>query len=236
MKSIRLLPAIAVSLFACAFAEPIDLLKGELGANWRGFKSEEVPVGWSLEDGVLTFAPPTKEQKANAQGKKVGGDLVTRETFGDFELEMEWKIAKGANSGIFVRANEEFKVIWHSSLEIQIIDQENFKAGGKNPQPLKESQKSGALYDLYDANPESLKPHTEWNHVKIRMVGRKITVTQNGKLVCDVDMDGEDFKQRFADSKFQKVSPKAGSFANGFIGLQDHGGACSYRNIKVTKL
>lgn len=241
MKSIAAFLAITMSLLvsplSSAFGEPVDLLEGDLATNWRGYKSEEVPIGWSLKDGVLTFTPPTKEQKAQANGKKVGGDLVTRETYENFELELEWNIAKGGNSGIFVRANEQFAKIWHSSLEIQILDHENFNPGGKNPAPpIKESQKAGALYDLYDANPKTLKPHGEWNHVKIRLVGRKITITQNGELVCDVDMDGEDFKQRFAASKFQKVAPKSGSFASGFIGLQDHGGQCSYRNIKVTKL
>lgn len=161
---------------------------------------------------------------------------MTRQTFSDFELEMEWKISKGGNSGIFVRANEQFAKIWHSSLEIQILDHVNFKPGGKNPKPLKESQKAGGIYDLYDANPESFKPLGEWNHVKIRMVGKKITVTQNGKQVADVDMDSDDFKKRFQASKFQRVTLKSGSFSSGFIGLQDHGGACSFRNIRITVL
>lgn len=237
MKFISSLIAAILSLTASSFgAEPIDLLKGGLSENWRGFKGEEVPLGWTLKEGVLTFKPMSKEEQAKVTGKKVGGDLVTRQTFEDFELEMEWKIAKGGNSGIFFRANEQFARIWHSSIEIQILDDDNFKPAGKNPKSVKESQKAGAIYDLYDANPKGSKPYGEWNHVKIRVVGRQLTVTQNGHLVADVDMDGEDFQKRFKASKFQRVAPKAGSFPSGFIGMQDHGGECSYRNMKVTKL
>lgn len=212
----------------------VDLLDGELAANWRGFKSEQVPLGWTLANGVLTFMPPTKVERAEAQaaGRKAGGDLVSLKTFGDFELNMDWKITEGGNSGIFVRANEQFGKPWHSSIEIQIIDHTEIDMTNSK-QAL---HNAGAIYDLYPAHPDSFVPIGEWNKVKIRMVGSKVTVTQNGQLVADVDMNSEEFKNRFKNSKFQRVAPLSGSFASGFIGLQDHGGECAYRNIRVTEL
>ena len=212
----------------------IDLLKGDLSNNWRGFKSQEVPLGWTLADGVLTFVPPTKAERAEAQaaGRKAGGDLVSIPTFDDFELNMEWKITKGGNSGIFVRANEQFGKPWHSSIEIQILDH----TGVDMNNPKQALHNAGAIYDLYPAHPNSFVPVGEWNKVKIRMVGTKVTITQNGQLVADIDMSSEDYQTRFKGSKFQRIAPQSGSFPSGFIGLQDHGGECSYRNIKVTKL
>ena len=214
--------------------EVVDLLKGELADNWRGFKADHVPVGWTLTDGVLTFVPPTKEERAAAQaeGKKAGGDLVSIPTFDNFELSMEWKITPGGNSGIFVRANEQFGKPWHSSIEIQILD--HTKVDMNNPKQALHN--AGAIYDLYPAHPNSFVPVGEWNQVTIQMVGTRVTVHQNGQLVADVDMSSEEFKTKFKGSKFQRIAPQSGSFPSGFIGLQDHGGECSYRNIKVTKL
>lgn len=106
---------------------------------------------------------------------------------------------QGRQSGIFFRASEDEKLIWHSSMEIQILDHDNFKTGGKNPKPLKESQKAAAVYELYDAVPASYKNHGEWNTVTIRGVGMSIRGEQNGHLMAD-------FKTRFAASKFAKAA------------------------------
>jgi len=116
---------------------------------------------------------------------------------------------QGRQSGIFFRASEDKKLIWHSSMEIQILDHDNFKTGGKNPEPLKESQKAGTVQELYDAVPASYKNHGEWNTVTIRGVGMSIRGEQNGHLIADFKTDSEDFKTRFAASKFAKAAPNS---------------------------
>ena len=76
---------------------------------WRGYKSDAVPDGWRIEKGTLTKDRPVK-------------DLVSKDEFGDFELEIEWKIGEAGNSGIFYRGSEEFEHIYWSAPEYQLLD------------------------------------------------------------------------------------------------------------------
>src|SRR6516164_2103618 len=71
-----------------------SLFDGHSLSAWRGYKSDTVPEGWKIENGTL------------AKDKRVG-DLITRDEFGDFELELEWKIGRAGNSGIFYRGIED---------------------------------------------------------------------------------------------------------------------------------
>ncbi len=193
----------------------IDLLSGgELDA-WRGFKKETVPGNWTLQDGVLT-----------CDGKG-GPDLITREKFGDFELKLEWKAGLRANSGILILADESPGAIWHHAPEIQVF---NAKPGATNY-----IQQAGAVYDLYPAIPESLKPAGEWNQVVVRFEDQTLTITHNGTQVCSVEVGGEDWNERVAKSKFAKHAGFAKN-AEGHIGLQEHGSVVHYRNILVRHL
>ena len=100
-----------------------DLFDGKSLAGWRGYQLEKPSPGWKVEDGVMACIPE--------KGKTT--DLITEEQFDDFELVVEWKIEEGGNSGILYRASEEGKKIWHSCIEIQILDNDNHKgavAGG----------------------------------------------------------------------------------------------------------
>src|SRR4051812_46499154 len=81
-----------------------SLFDGKSISAWRGYKSPSVPDGWRVVDGTLAKDKPT-------------GDLVSKDEFGDFELELEWKIASGGNSGIFYRGNEDFDHIYWTAPE-----------------------------------------------------------------------------------------------------------------------
>ena len=115
------------------------LFDGKTTAGWRGFKQKQLPDGWTVIDGALT------------RGGKAG-DIVSIEQFGDFELTMEWKIAPGANSGVFYRVAEtpDSGPMWQVAPEYQLIDDRGYKG------PLKATQKTAANYDLQP--PAAMQP------------------------------------------------------------------------------
>src|SRR5262245_56343811 len=85
------------------------LFDGKSLDAWRGFKSDAVPEGWRIADGALTKDVPVP-------------DIVSRDEFGDFELEIDWKIGSAGNSGIFYRGTEEYDRIYWSAPEYQLLD------------------------------------------------------------------------------------------------------------------
>ena len=94
--------AAALIISAAFFASPAtaqgpwrNLTEGNSIAAWRGYKTDTVPAGWLVVDGVLSKQRPV-------------ADIITREQFGDFELSLEWKISEGGNAGIFYRGTEEY--------------------------------------------------------------------------------------------------------------------------------
>jgi len=90
--------------------------------GWRGYRRDDVPGGWSVQDGVLTFTPGGGD-----------GDLMTADRFADFELSLEWKVAEGGNSGIFYRATEAERAPYWTGPEYQILDNGGH-ADGANPE------------------------------------------------------------------------------------------------------
>src|SRR5215472_6741843 len=110
---------------------------------WRGYKTDKVPPGWRIADGSLV--------KDSAVG-----DIVSKDEFGDFELELEWKIGEAGNSGIFYRGTEEYDHIYWSAPEYQLLD--DIKADD-NKTPL---TRAAAVYALYPAPDGHVKPIGEW--------------------------------------------------------------------------
>ena len=86
-----------------------SLLDGASLDAWRGYKTETVPAGWRIDQGALVKDKPV-------------ADIVSKDEFGDFELELEWKIGEAGNSGIFYRGTEEYDHIYWSAPEYQLLD------------------------------------------------------------------------------------------------------------------
>ena len=184
--------------------------------HWRGYKSESIPDAWTIEDGVIAL-----------DGS--GGDLITREQFEDFALELEWRISERGNSGIFYRATEETGVIYENAAEMQVLD----NAGtGTEPTSV---HAAGANYALHGPPADFSKPAGEWNHVRIVCEGPNVKHFLNGNLVCDYDMGSEEWNELVAASKFAQWPPY-GQAMRGHIGLQDHGNAVWYRNARILVL
>lgn len=196
----------------------IALFDGSDLSAWRGYQREDIPAGWRVRDGLLVFVPGVE-----------GGDILTRDQYGDFELELEWRVGPAGNSGIFYRATEERERIWHSAPEMQVLDDAGH-ADGRTP-----ATSAGAAYALYPPAADVVRPAGEWNRVRIVARGPHVEHWLNGTKVVEYEAGSEDWNERVAASKFAEF-PGFGQARRGHIGLQDHGDEVWYRNIRVRPL
>ena len=207
------------------------LFDGKTTNGWRNFKSDDVSGGWAVQDGAITRI-----------GK--AGDIMTRKTYENFELSLEYRISKGGNSGIMFHVTEDYDTPWKTGPEIQVQD----NIDGHDP------QKSGWLYQLYKpsipswgqkqlsqagleppAEVDATKPPGEWNQVYVRICQEGSEIVVNGVRYCQFKKGSDDWNQRVADSKFSKFD-KFGKPTAGYICLQDHGNPVAFRNIKLREL
>ncbi|MEO0416402.1 MAG: DUF1080 domain-containing protein, partial [Verrucomicrobiota bacterium] len=189
----------------------VSLFDGkDASKHWRNFQAEGLNPQWVVADGELTLT------------EKGGGDIVTKEQYEAFEFIVEYKISKGGNSGLMFHCSEDEKKPWMTGPEIQIQDHSN----GKDP------QKSGWLYQLYQAEEDAAKPFGEWNklHVKIHPEGSVVWL--NGVKYYEFVKGSDDWNKRVAASKFVKFE-NFGKPTKGHINLQDHGNVVSFRGMKV---
>jgi hypothetical protein len=193
-----------------------SLFDGTSTAAWRGYRADTMPGGWRVVDGTLVRAGP-------------GGDIVTKDTFRNFELALDWKIAPGGNSGIMYRVTEEAQAPYETGPEMQVLDDERH-ADGKS-----RLTSAGALYGLYPAPAGVVKPAGEWNSVRVVVNGNHVEHWLNGVKVVDVEMNGPEWNTKVQASKFRQW-PGYGRAAEGHIALQDHGDWVAYRNIRVRTL
>ena len=184
---------------------------------WRGYKSDKVPAGWRIAGGALA-----KDGHVE--------DIVSKDEFGDFELEIEWKIDKGGNSGIFYRGTEEYDHIYWSAPEYQLLDDE---AAADNATRL---TCAGAAYAIYPSPPGHLKPVGEWNATRIVAKGAHVEHWLNGFKLLEYELWSRDWTAKVAESKF-KDYPNYGKAKKGHIAMQgDHAGTLAFRNIRVREL
>ena len=211
------LVATATPAFAQTGAGGTSLFDGKSFEGWRSFKSETPPDGWTAADGVLSRT-----------GK--GGDIMTVREFGSFELELEYKIAPGGNSGIMYRVITEGNAPYWSGPEYQILDNERHPDAKNGPDRL-----AGANYDLIAPSAAVSKPAGEWNSVRIAIHGNHVEHWLNGTKVVEYVLGSPEWTALVADSKF-KAWPIYGKASRGHIVLQDHGDLVEFRNIRIKDL
>lgn len=195
------------------------LFDGKDTSKWRGYKQDKFPEkGWKVENGALRHV-------AGAGG----GDLVTREKFGSFELRFDWKVAPGANSGVIYRVTEDRGASYETGPEYQVLD--DAKHGdGKNPKTS-----AGALYALIAPNAAKvLKPVGEWNKARIVVRGNHVEHWVNKKKVVEYEWGSAEITQLIAGSKFKDM-PGFAKNTSGHICFQDHGDDVWFRKIKIRK-
>jgi hypothetical protein len=189
------------------------LFDGETTAGWVNYGKDSISDGWQAVDGELTMVGG-------------GGDIVTVGTYQDFELEIEWKLAPGGNSGIFFNVVDGENAVYFSGPEMQVLDNATHN-DGKNT-----LTSSGACYALYKAASDTTKPSGEWNAVRIVSQAGHVEHWQNGVLLCEYTIGSPDWNERVAASKFKDM-PAFGKANSGRIALQDHGDSVAYRNIRI---
>jgi Domain of Unknown Function (DUF1080) len=194
-----------------------SLLDDHSAADWRGWKEPGFPAGWHVIGGVLSKEGPVD-------------DLVTKDSFGDFELELEWKVGKGGNSGIFYRGTREYDHVYWSGPEYQLLDDENTEDGKSR------LTAAGSAYALYGSPAGVVLPYDHWNKARLVVRGTHVEHWLNGRKVVEYELKSADWKRRVTASKFAAY-PNYGLAARGVIGLQgDHPGALAIRAIRIREL
>ena len=189
------------------------LFDGKSLDQWRNFKKGGLSDKWVVEDGAFTLTG------------KGGGDIISKDTYGAFEIQFEYKISEEGNSGFMYHVTDMENTPWKTGPEMQIQDH----AKGKDP------QKSGWLYQLYEADVDTTKPAGEWNHVHIKITPEECVHWVNGTKYFEYVKGSEDWNERVAKSKFSKF-PHFGKPTEGHICFQDHGDVVSFRNVKIRPL
>jgi 3-keto-disaccharide hydrolase len=180
------------------------------GKNLDGWQAVEGPMSaWKVEDGLLY---------CSGGG---GGWLSTKDQYENFEIELEFRVPPGGNSGVMLRAPHQGTPAF-SGMEIQILDD-------RAPEyaKLKPYQYCGSLYDLEPPKTRASKPAGEWQKMHITCNGRNVQVSLNGTPIVDANLD------EYVDKEATHPGLKR---MTGYVGLQNHGTRLDFRNVRLRKL
>ena len=217
--------SVLFSLIVCPlFAE--EHPKIDTADGWKSLLSKDLSAWKSLgkwavdEKGVLA--------------REKGGDIWTAEQYGDFILDLEFKVKEKANSGVAIRvspAPTKKKRAWYfdGALEVQILAPNNHKKPDKHD--------CGSMYDLVEASRDVQKKVGQWNRYTIIAKGSKIKVIFNGEKVVDMDLDNWPEAHKNPDGTKNKYRKAMKDFPRkGHILLQYHGHPTWFRNVYIKKL
>jgi hypothetical protein len=225
-------PASSLIQFRNVYIKTLDANDGDSAdADWQtlfdGSKLDQWTMGpdrsWVVDDGAITL-------RREFDGREHNQDyLWTKEKYGDFVLELEFKVPEKANSGVFLRTSDCDNPVY-TGLELQVANSHgrpNLTRGGT----------VGAVYDLQAPNVDASKPAGQWNLYRVTCRGPQIVVEVNGTQVNELNLDEWTEPHKNPDGSKNKFPRAIKDFArDGHIGLQDHGRPVWYRNIRVQRL
>jgi len=164
------------------------LFDGKSLTGWRGYKTEKPSGGWRAEDGLLIRLGG-------------GGDLMTVEQYGDFEMRFEWKITEYGNSGVIYRVGTTEPYPWHTGPEYQILDDR------RHPDGKNAITSAGSNYAVNPPVKDVTRRVGKWNQGRIVARGNHIQHWLNGTKVVDYEIGSADWNARVQASKFGKIPP-----------------------------
>ncbi|WP_304237373.1 DUF1080 domain-containing protein [Jiulongibacter sediminis] len=204
----------------------ITLFDGASTDALRGYAIDEFPEGvWYVENGTLITNPDTLNR-----------DLVTKEQFGDFELEYQWAVDTAANSGVFIHVQEKAAMEagngnspnWLENWEFQVLDDLHFPDTAV-------VRSAGSLYDLIVPENKVLKPIGEFNSAKIIHKDGHVEHWLNGAKVVQFEIGSDEMNKLLSNSKFSE-NKAYGTDTLGHIMFQHHGQKVYYKNIRVREI
>lgn len=220
------------------------IFDGKTFNGWRGYGKDNVPSRWTIDNGAIKFNGSGGGEAQTGEG----GDLIFAKKFKNFELEVEWKVSKGGNSGIFYLAQEvttdkdgqtRYEPIYISCPEYQVLDNTNHPDAKLG---VDGNRQSASLYDMIPAVPQNQKPFGEWNKAKIMVYKGTVVHGQNDKNVVEYHLWTPQWTEMLQNSKFsaekwplafELLNNCGGENHEGYIGFQDHGDDVWFRNIRV---
>jgi hypothetical protein len=202
-----------------------NLFDGKTLNGWHGYNKDGAAIkNWIIVDGALVCLGHAEHDS--------GGDIVTDKAYENFELDWDWKVDSGSNSGVMYHVVEDkkYNAPYLTGPEYQIIDDVNF------PGKLEEWQKAGADYAMHNAGSnKKLKPVGEWNNSKIIFNKGKVEHWLNGEKIVAFEAWTANWNKLRETGKW-KDFPDYGKAKTGLIALQDHGNKAYYKNIRIRKL
>ena len=246
MKIVKTIAASALLFAACNSSSTNTTSTDTTAAADTTMQSPQTDTGWiSLFDGTTlngwhVFGNPATGKWSGDSGtvhmlssaKGEDGDLVSDNAYDNFDLKLDWKIAKGGNSGILFYVQDDkakYEDTYKTGPEMQVLDDE------RNDDNKIPSHHAGSLYDMIQATPGAVKPAEEWNSAEIVSNNGKLDFYLNGVHVVNTTIWDDSWNKMVAGSKF-KQWPAFGTFKSGHIALQDHGFDVWYKNIMIKKL
>lgn len=205
--------------------EWVSLFDGEKIDQWHTYGRDTAGSAWEASpDGI--------HLNTSVTDSKERGDLVSNESYEDFHLKLEWKVAPGGNSGIMYHVQEDpetYPATYSTGPEMQVLDNEG------HPDAKIDKHRAGDLYDLIACSQETVKPAGEWNAAEIKIQDNQLEFYLNGTKVVETTLHDDAWKELIAGSKFADM-PGFGTFSSGKIALQDHGDEVWFRNIEIKRL
>ncbi len=199
----------------------VQLFNGKTLDGWHSYLQEKVNPQWTVENGVIALTG------------KGGKDLLTDQLFENFELELEWKISEGGNSGVMFHVHEDpkYKSADVTGPEMQVLDNERHPNAKQGPK-----RTAGSLFDMVaPADPGVYKPAGQWNKIRIVVSRKHVQYYMNGKKIVEYVIDSPEWVEMLEKSKYKGWEGYA-RYDKGAIALQDHGDKVWFKNIRIKTL
>lgn len=193
--------------------------------GWHVYNRGNLESKWKVENGELICDP---------KGKGEFGDLISDKEYENFELDFEWKVKKGGNSGVFINVKEDstYAATFATGLEMQLLD----NANAEPRHQVDSTHWAGCLYSVECIGSNSKpNPYGEWNKGKIKQQDGQVTFWLNDKITFQDSINTPAFKQKIANSNMKNY-PAFATYPKGKIAFQNHTDSVSFRKIAIKEL